>query len=199
MKKIKSIYIIEFIILLLDFVLFFIHNLTYQYILSVIGFLWLFLITRLIYKKKKDTSFYRKQAFRIVIIILLFFYIIVSLLGLVLGFNKTSFSLNPQKWMQGLIPVLLITVMSEEVRYLLIKNNSGDKKGYFLVTISLILFYIAISTNIFAIRGFYQLFIFICVTLMPVIAKEILSSYMVKNYGFLPTLSYKLIMNLYLC
>ena len=55
-KKIKSIYIIEFIILLLVVVLFFIRNLSYQYILSVIGFLWIFLISRLVYKKKTQRA-----------------------------------------------------------------------------------------------------------------------------------------------
>ena len=197
-KKIKSIYIIELIILLLTVILFFVQNLTYQYILSVIGFLWIFLISRLVYKKKKDTSFYRVQAFRIVVIVLLFFYIIVSLMGLILGFTKTMFSLNPKKWIQGLIPMLLITIMVEQTRFILIKNNTSDKKGYIGITILLILFNVALSENIFAINNFYRLFIFTCITFMPIIAKEMLSSYMVKNYGFLPTFTYKIIMNLYI-
>ena len=197
-KKIKSIYIIELIILLLTVILFFVQNLTYQYILSVIGFLWIFLISRLVYRKKKDTSFYRVQAFRIVVIVLLFFYIIVSLMGLILGFTKTMFSLNPKKWIQGLIPMLLITIMVEQTRFILIKNNTADKKGYIGITILLILFNVALSENIFAINNFYRLFIFTCVTFMPIIAKEMLSSYMVKNYGFLPTFTYKIIMNIYI-
>lgn len=197
-KKIKSIYIIEFIILLLVITLFFIRNLSYQYILSVIGFLWIFLISRLVYKKKKDTSFFRVQAFRIVVIVLLFFYILVSLMGLILGFGKTNFSLNPSKWIQGLIPVLLITIMMEQTRYILIRNNIGDKKGYYILTILYILFYVALSENVFALKGFYRLFIFLCTKLMPITAKEMLSNYIVKNYGFLPTITYKMVMNLYI-
>jgi len=119
-------------------------------------------------------------------------------MGLILGFTKTMFSLNPKKWIQGLIPMLLITIMVEQTRFILIKNNTSDKKGYIGITILLILFNVALSENIFAINNFYRLFIFTCVTFMPIIAKEMLSSYMVKNYGFLPTFTYKIIMNLYI-
>ena len=197
-RQIKSIYIIEFIILLVSIFLIFIRNTSYKYVLSIIGLLWMFLTARLIYKKKRDTSFYRKQAFRIVISVLLFFYIVISILGLVIGFSKTFFSLNPYNWTQGLIPTLLITIMVEQIRFLLIRNNSGDKKGYYALLVILILFNVALSTNIFSINNFYRLFIFTCVTFMPIVAQEMLSNYMVKNYGFLPTISYKLIMNLYI-
>ncbi len=197
-KKIKSIYIIEFIILLLVFALFFIRNLNYQYMLSVIGFLWIFLISKLVYKKKKDTSFFRIQAFRIVVIVLLFFYILVSFMGLILGFSKTNFSLNPTKWMQGLIPVLLITVLMEQTRYILIRNNIGDKKGYYILTVLFILFNVALSENIFTLNNYYRLFVFLCTKFMPITAKELLSNYIVKNYGFLPTFTYKMAMNLYI-
>ena len=162
-RQIKSIYIIEFVILLLSVILIFIRNTDYKYILSIIGFLWIFLSARLIYKKKRDTSFFRVQAFRIVVSVILFYYIIISLLGLVLGFSKTFFSLNPYKWIQGLIPVLLITIMVEQVRFLLVRNNSGDRKGYFALIVLLILFDVVLSTNLFTINNYYRLFLFMCV------------------------------------
>ena len=62
----------------------------------------------------------------------------------------------------------------------------------------MILFNITISININILNDSYKIFIFICTLVIPIIAQELLSTYLVLNYGFLPSIVYKLIMNLYL-
>jgi len=149
------------------------------------------------YKKKKDTNLFRGAAFRILTSVLIAFFIVIYLLGLLMGFNKTYFSLNPNSWMQGLIPVFIITVILERLKFILIKNNSEEKKNIYVITVLTILLNVAVFSNIYNIDNNYKLFIFVCVTLLPIIAQELLTSFIIYNYGLLPALTYKLVMNLY--
>lgn len=197
-QEIKSIYKFESIILLLSILLFFIQNNNMKYVLSIIALGIVLFIAGLAYKKKRDTNFFRGSATRIMLAVIIFFFIIIFLLGLILGFGKTMFSLNPYRWLQGLIPTLIITIISEKLRYLIIKNNPTEKKAIYMLTALMIVFNILLITNIFTLTSLYVLFIFLCVTVLPIIAQELLSTYLVVNYGYRPLITYKLIMNLYI-
>lgn len=197
-KKIKSIYKFELIILLLITLLFFIQDEIYKYLLSILGFGILLFVATLVYKKKKDTNFFRGSASRIVFAVIVFYFLAIYLLGLLLGFNKTLFSTIPSKWFQGLIPIAIITIITEKLRFILIKNNVAEKKGIYGITVLMMLFNILLVTNFVRLTEPYLVFVLICSTVMPTIAQELLSTHMVINYGFIPTVEYKLIMNLYI-
>ncbi len=197
-QDIKSIYKFESIILLLSILLLFIQNNIIKYIISIIGLGIVLIIAGLVYKKKKDTNFFRGSATRIMLAVIIFYFIIIFLLGLILGFGKTLFTLNPYRWLEGLIPTLLITIISERLRYIIIKNNLTEKKAIYILTVLMIIFNILLISNIFTLKNNYDIFVFICVTVLPIIAQELLSTYLVCNYGFRPLIVYKLIMNLYI-
>ena len=198
-KNLKSIYKFLIIILLLVVLLFFIQNANHKNLISIIGFGILLLIGAIKFKKNKDTNFFRHSAFSVVFAVLTFYFIIISLLGLVLGFSKTLFSLNPEKWMRGLIPVFFITIFSERLKYILIKNNKTEKTAIYLLTALMAVFNIFLVTNFFTMNtASYKIFVYICTTVIPIIAQEMLSTYIIFNYGFLPAIGYKLIINLYI-
>ncbi len=197
-QEIKSIYKFESIILLLSVLLFFIQNNIIKYLLSITGLGIVLFIAGLVYKKKRDTNFFRGSATRILLAVIIFYFIIIFLLGLILGFGKTIFSLNPYIWLEGLIPTLIITIISERLRYLIIKNNPTEKKAIYILTLLMAIFNILLISNIFTLNNNYDIFVFICVTVLPIIAQELLSTYLVSNYGFRPVITYKLIMNLYI-
>lgn len=197
-KGIKKIYIIEIIMIAITVVLFFLKNTDNKYLLSIITLGIILFTLRQIYKKRKDTNIFRKQAFTIVFAVLLFYFIILFLLGLLLGYNITYFSLNPINWLHGLIPILIITIIVEKIRLIVIKNNEENRLSIYLLTAILILFYIVISTNSIIINSWYKAFIYICTIFMPIIAQEMLSTHVTSNYGYLPTIEYKLVMKLYL-
>ena len=197
-KNLKSIYKFLIIILLLVVLLFFIQNVNYKNLISIIGFGILLFIGRISYKKNKDTNFFRHSAFSVVFAILTFYFIIISLLGLVLGFSRTFFSLNPEKWMKGLIPVFFITLITERLKYILIKNNKTEKIAIYMLTALMAVFNIFLVTNFFTMdMASYKIFVYICTTVIPIIAQEMLTTYIIFNYGFLPAIGYKLIINLY--
>ena len=197
-KEIKSIYKFEVVILLLSILLFFIQSNNYKNILSIIALGISLFIANLAYKKKKDTNFFRGSATRILLAVIIFYFIIILLLGLILGFGKTLFSLNPRIWLQGLIPTFIITVVIERLRYIIIKNNPTEKKAIYILTGLISLLNILRISNIFTLHSLYDAFVFVSVTVLPVIAQELLSTYLACNYGFKPVIVYKLIMNLYI-
>ena len=196
-KNIKSIYKFEIVILLLDILLFFIKSINNKYIISIIVLGILLFVTTLVYKRKKDSNIFRGSATRIMIAVIIFYFIISIILGMFIGFSKTFFSTDPHRWITGLLPVLMITIITENIKYILIKNNLTDNKAIFSITALLAIFNIIAITNIAALNTMYKLFVFICVTLMTVTAQEMLSTYLICNYGFLPAIAYRLIMNLY--
>ena len=197
-KEIKSIYKFEAVILLLTILLFFIRNNNTKNVVVIIALGILLFLATLVYKKKKDTNFFRWSAARIVIAVLLFYFILLFILGIFVGFTKTFFSLNPNIWMQGFIPTLIITIVIEQLRYLFIKNNIVEKKAIYILTLLMILFNIVLITNFSTLKTTYTIFVFICITVMPVIAQELLSTYLVCNYGFAPTITFKIMMNMYI-
>lgn len=197
-KGIKKVYLIEIIIFVITVSLYFVKNLDNRNLLSIITLGIVLFVSRIIYKKRRDTNIYRKQAFTMVFAVLLFYFITIFLLGLILGYSKTPFSLNPFKWLHGLIPALLITIIIEKIRLIIIKNNEENRTSIYLLTFLLMLFYLVISTNNVMLDNWYRRFIFLCVTLMPIIAEEMLSTHVTINYGYLPNIEYKLVMKLYL-
>ena len=142
----------------------------------------LFFISLLAYKRRKDTNLFRGSAFRVVVAIMVFYFILIFLLGLLLGFGKTLFSLKPSAWMQGLIPTLVITVLIERLRYIIIKNNIADKLGIYLLTLLTTALYLVIRRNIFALSTSYSIFVFVCELVMTTIASEMLATFMDIDY-----------------
>lgn len=185
MNNLKSIYKFEFIILLLILLIFFIQDFLFKSLLSIIGFGILLFIASIIYKKKKDTNFFRGSAFRIVFSVMVFYLIIILLSGLLLGFSRTMFNPSPRVWMKGLVPILIITLIIERLRFILVKNNTTDKLGIYILTIEVMLFYIAINTSIPSLNNGYKIFVFLSTIVMSSVARELLSNYMVMNYRIL--------------
>lgn len=155
-------------------------------------------VSLLVYGWKKDQNTLKLSATRIVVSVLLFYYILLFLLGIPLGFSKTLFSTNINQWMEGLIPAFFLTIMMEYLRFLIISSNPFQKKGIYFLTFLLILCNISINANYAALLNGYGIFLFFCVTVFPIIAQETLSSYITYQFGLLPNLIYKLIINLYL-
>lgn len=197
-RAIKTLYKIEFIMFLCIIVLFILHNDEYKNLFTIISFGILLFASTLLFKKKRDNNFFRDSAFRLVVAILLFYFILIFALGIFLGFSKTQFSLNVKTWFSGLIPTFLVILITEYLRFILVKNNSTNKKGIYSITILMILFNIAFNIGYSSLNSTYTIFICICMIVLPAIAQELLGSYLVLNYGFLPAITYKLCINLYI-
>ncbi|MBE5819708.1 MAG: signal peptidase I [Clostridiales bacterium] len=196
-KNIKSIYKIELLILFSIIILFFINDIKFKNLISIITFGIILFGSLLYYGKKKDNNFFRWSATKIVVSVLICYYVITIILGIYLGYNKTFFSLKFENILMGVVSVFIINLICEYLKFVLIRNNFINKKAIYILTALMSVFNIFINLS-GSINEGYEIFAFICMIVIPIIAQEILSTYLIYNYGFLPAIVYKLTMNLYL-
>ena len=101
-------------------ILFFINDIEIKDLISIITFGIILLGSLLYYGKKKDNNFLKWSAIKIVVSVLIFYYLITLILGIQLGFTKTLFSLNIKNILVGCVPVLIITLITEYLKFVLI-------------------------------------------------------------------------------
>jgi len=178
-------------------ILFFINDVKFKNLIAIITFGIILFGSLLYYGKKKDNNFFRWSATRIVVSVLICYYVVTLILGLQLGFNKTFFSLKIENILMGVVPILIMNLICEYLKFVLIRNNFINKKAIYILTALMTIFNVIINISSSINEG-YEVFAFICMIVLPIIAQEIVSTYLIYNYGFLPAIIYKLTMNLYL-
>lgn len=161
------------------------------------AFVIIFIIALCLLGKRKDNHFARNMLTRSIIIELICYGLIIYILGLFLGFNR-GFSLNSaQSIFLNFLPSLLLTIVIELLRFIIVAPHHKSRQSVVIFTTLSILTYIFIELSATIPRNSEQIFIFSCVTLIPVIAREVLSSFIVYRIGLLPDLVYRLSIFLY--
>ncbi len=196
-KNLKLIYIVElalfFLILILCSTLNVMAN-NYKYYL-VITFLFLLIIPcYYIFGFPKDNNYNKNSGVRTIIIFVMLFGIIGYLLGIVLGFNK-GYLLSFNTIFNGIIPIILMTVFIEILRFIVLKKAFYNK--YVIVIFTLLTTLIYILLHYSDINSNYKIFVFFSTIVIPYIAIESLCSYFSVNIGLLPCILFKLIIFLY--
>lgn len=162
--------------------------------LMIILFLTIFLFS---YQKDKPTPLKKKINLITAILIILFFSI-TYLVGMFVGFLKNSYSLNAYSILNNIFSPIIIIVCTEIFRYVVINQNRNSKKMLFLITIVLILLEIFITIRGLSNMSLEDLFKLTTTTILPIIAKNCVLSYLTLKVGYRPSLIYRLVMDLYL-
>ena len=196
-KNLKLIYIVElalfFLILILCSTLNVMANNYRNYL--AITFLFLLIIPSVyIFGVPKDNNYNKYNGVRTIIILIMIFGIISYLLGLILGFNK-GFNITFNSIFNGVIPVILLTISVEILRFIVLKKAFYNKPAIVLFTILTSIIYILLYLG--SVNSSYELFVFISTIIIPFIAIETLCSYLSVNIGFLPCILFKLVIFLY--
>ena len=196
-KNLKLIYIVElalfFLILILCSTLNVMAN-NYKYYL-VITFLFLLIIPcYYIFGFPKDNNYNKNGGIRTIIIFVMLFGIIGYLLGIILGFNK-GYLLSFNTIFNGIIPITLMTIFIEILRFIVLKKAFYNKYVIVIFTILTSLIYILLHYS--DVNSNYKIFVFISTIVIPYVAIESLCSYFSINIGLLPCIVFKLIIFLY--
>ena len=164
--------------------------------------LFLSISTIILYKQldfKKDKNYLTSYVLRAIIESLLGIGIIIYLLGLIVGFQKSLYSSNFLIQITNLIKILLIYGELELIRYLIVSKYRGEKSHIIIYTILMVILDIVISINLKINSNVNLLFIYMCITVIPSISENILSTFLTKNYySYKPSLIYRYILHLYL-
>lgn len=146
---------------------------------------------------RKDTHFGRGMLTRSIAIELICYGLIIYLLGAFLGFNR-GYSLNSsQSFFANFLPTLLLIIGIELLRFIIVAPLHKNKLSVVFLTTLTSLTYLLIELSVVFPTNSEQLFVFICVTLIPILAHETLSSFITYRIGLLPDLVYRLALFLY--
>ncbi len=197
----KVIYISEAI--LLTYIILFLYYInripSYLRIVSAIVVLtFMMLILLFFFGYKKRTNYLKASGARIVTASLMTYILIIYSLGIILGFNRGYFSNNLIVLLKNILPIIVFSVELEFIRYLIIKNSVNNKKIIVIFTILSIVLNVLIELNVGILSTAEDKFIFLSTIIFPVIAKELICTYMTNKIALLPSLIYKLVISLYM-
>lgn len=143
------------------------------------------------FKKRKVVSINKNTVTLIITVSALIYLMGIYLLGLKFGFYKTLYPLNFKNIIYYTLPIIIIIVCYEIIRFVLIstENKIFYAASYMMgIMIDVILFF-----NFMAITNFNEFMNLMGMILFPTIISNNLYQYLCKNYGYIPNIIYKII------
>lgn len=155
-----------------------------------------FVILLLLLGFEKDKHLYKTDILQIIFIYSAIYLIATYIFGFFFGFVKSPYSLLPLKIIKNIIPVFLIIIFQELVRYNIIAKGKNNKKIIVLLTLIFIAFDIGIGFNYYAITDAMSIFELIGLLIIPSVTKNFLLTYTSYKSGFKPVILYRIIFEL---
>ena len=201
MKKrdFKSIYLILSLVLYAVLYRLFIVNylLKFSGVITATFLLVLFFISYLFlgFQRNKMNSI-RKETVTMIVICVLVYFIAIYGVGFITGFLKNSYSMNLLTMLGNIFSPIFIVIFEELFRYNLIRSNKDKKYLIVLVTIALIIF--DLSLNLFIEDYVFDvIFVKLTTIALPIFIKQSVMTYLSLELGYIPTLFYRLMIEIY--
>lgn len=186
--------ILVLFLLLNSFILNILGNYYYLDILLIV----LLIAFKLMFGTEKDRHRYIKDIISNMVIIYLISFIIYYILGIFIGFARTENLFTWYGISTFLIPSIAMVILKEYLRYQMLNKVSKSK---IFIIITCILF-ILLDCSAQFIRGSltsgYNVFIFIALTLLPIISNNIVCTYIARKVGYKPNIFWRLVALLYM-
>lgn len=195
-KDKKTEFILAIIIFLVSFFTLFLSDAQFQkYILAAFFVIYTIIVCRFIKFKKVDNL--NKKNIIVLILILsiihvLFFYII----GIWTGFYENFACLTFKRFYTSILPYAIIVFCSEIIRSIFVTKQ--NKKNIVIVTIALILAEVITYLTQYGISTLSDTLMLIGYVCLPAISTSILCNYIVKRYGIVPNIIYRIITRTYI-
>lgn len=161
----------------------------------VLGFTLLFSIFLLGYNKNRNSK-EKNMLVALFLFALLFQVVVFVFFGLKLGFLSSSYTLGFTHFFKIVLPILLILIFSEVLRYQMIEKGRNSPVVFVYVTFFLIYLEFLIESSLYSLDSFKSWFEISAFVLFPSIMKNIFLTYIAYHYGFKPPLFYRFIMEI---
>ena len=193
-KKIVIFDIILSIILILNS---FILNILGNYYYMCIFLILLLVLFKFLFGFEKDRYRYTKDIIINMVIVLLISFIIYYIFGIFIGFYKTSNYLNFYGIRTFIVPYVAMIILREYLRVQML--NKTDKSKLLTVLICFIFMLLELSPRLYTsnLDSNYNKFIFIALTILPIISNNIVCTYIAKKVGYKPNVFWLLVIGLY--
>ena len=192
----KKLLIFEILIILIVLLNNFVSSILSGYI-EVLFIIALLILFRLFFGFEKDRHHLWRNVCIEILIFLLVFFIAYYALGLLISFTKITNYYNISAIKNILLPLVLIIVLREILRYMVISKSLKDKRIITLTCISFIFIDLIGKCNVATFNNKYTTFIFLATIFLPIISKNILCTYVSFKVGFKPVILYALITELF--
>ena len=195
-KSYKRLLIFQIIIIILLLLSNFVSSILSGYF-KVLSLFILLSLFKFIFGFEKDRHRYTRNICIEFIIYLLTYFLLYYLSGILLTFAKTSNYLNFDGIVKVIIPIILTIIGKEILRYMMLKKSEGFNM---LIINTCVLFIVFDLIGTFSKSTFnspYTTFIYLAITLLPVISRNVFATYVSFKSGYKPVIFYLLVMNLY--
>ena len=198
MKK-SYLKLLIFDILLLVFLVLssFILNILRNYYYMDIFLIGLLIAFKFIFGFEKDRHRFVKDIIINILIIYLVSFILYYILGIFIGFVRTENYLTFNGIKNLILPYMAMIILKEFLRYQMINKSEKSKIFKFIIFIIFVLLDVSYNTNIMKITGKYSTFLYLALTLLPIISNNIVCTYIVEKVGYKPNIFWLLIANMY--
>lgn len=197
MKKNK---IIEFtlvsIIFLVTFFSFFLPDAQFQkYVLTAFFLIYTIVVIKFM-KFNKINNLNKNRCIILILVLSVIHVLLLYFIGIWTGFYKNINNFSLKRAYSTILPYVIITVCSEIIRQIFVVKK--DKKNIIIVTIALILAEIITYLSQYGIKTVDETLILIGYVSLPAISTNILCNYIVKRYGLIPNIFYRIITSIYI-
>lgn len=195
-KGYTKVLLIETIMILFLIFNSFIVNIFSSYVLVLFLFLSL-CIFKIFFDFEKDRHRNANSVLTYLVIYLLIVLIIYYAIGLITGYIYTQNYYTIYGIFTFILPTILTIIISEFLRYQLLRKSEGN---FNLIVLTTILFILVDVSNAIYFADFnsgYQIIVFIGLTLLPSICKNIFASYTSSKTGYRPAMLLNLSVGLY--
>lgn len=176
-----------FLLLIFLVLRYYINDLTFNFL----GFLILFIITFLYFSSNKMRHKYRYEKRQDFFILLLFYFLIYFLSGLIFGYEYTPYNKSFLSILRNTILILVPIGFQEYIRYKLLATS----KKNFLFFICYTCIFIAFSLPVSLFTSSFTnalLFEYLCQLVIPLVATNLLCSYLCRTVGYDISIYYRL-------
>ncbi len=196
-KSYKRLIIFDIIIVILLLLNSFILNILGNYYYYLLFLVLLLILFKFIFGIEKDKHRYIKDIIINFIIIYLSSFIVYYIFGIFIGFVRTDNYLNWFGIKTFLLPYTLIIIVREYFRAQVLNKTEKSKILTIVTCVVFILMDLSSKLNFNSLNDAYNIFIFLALTVLPIIANNIVCTYIAIKVGYKPNIFWVLIANLY--
>ncbi len=192
----KKLLLFEILVIIMLFMNNFVSSILKGYTM-VIFLIFLLFIFYFLFGYERDRHHLWKNTCIEIIIFLLIFFILYYVLGIFISFTKVNNYYTFNSFINILIPIVLIIIFKELLRYMLLSKSFDNKLLLVITCFLFICFDLSGRINLSSFKEKYDIFIFIATIVLPIISKNILCTYLSYKVGYKPVILYLFVVELF--
>lgn len=196
MKKDKIIeYTFVLFFIIVTFFNLFLLNAEIQKSIITVFIIFYTIITIKIYGFKKVTNKNKSKILILIIGLSIIYVLSLYIIGIYAGFYRNINAYNGKTILKNIFTYSIFIICSEIIRQIFLSKE--NKKTHICITIALVVAEISICTNLSKIWDLNEILSLIGYITVPSISVNLMCNYIVKKYGLVPNILYRMVTTLY--